>query len=138
MASAAALYTASLMLLGVLLGRIILKEEITWLAIVALTICLCGISLILFGLSKTILTASHESQHQLTAANQTVPTTNQNQPSLFSHASVNISSGIWLASRVLGFPLPIKVMNGVNGRSLMGRSKNNEATQNTFASLFLE
>ncbi len=86
MASAAALYMASLTILGVLLGRIILKEEITWLATMALTICLCGISLVLFGLTKTITIEYEKAQYtsNLNATSDSVQTASQNQPPIFS------------------------------------------------------
>ncbi len=70
MASAAALYMASLTILGVLLGRIILKEEISWLAIASLIICLFGISLILLGLTNTINESGEEMQEFSKTANQ--------------------------------------------------------------------
>ena len=82
MASAAALYMASLTILGVLLGRIILKEEITWLAMVALTICLCGICLVLFGLTKTITIEYEKAEYtsNLNVAAKSAQTASQRQP----------------------------------------------------------
>ena len=77
MASAAALYMASLTILGVCLGRTILKEQITTLATLALVICLCGITFILLGLTKTVTMEASELHDQLNAVNTSTAVHNQ-------------------------------------------------------------
>ena len=64
LSSMACLFLGSNMIFGILFGRVILKEKIGKLYVVSMVICLVGITILVYGLVKTVLLVSGEPKEQ--------------------------------------------------------------------------
>ncbi len=123
MASAAALLMASLTMLGVCLGRTILKEQITTLATLALAICLCGIIFILVGLAKTVTTEAAGSQDHQNTTNSSAEQQNQFfffQSATTDHSEHHRPENLSERQRNIHTGTIIELLTGVAGCLLCG------------------
>ncbi len=95
MGCTSALYMASLTSVGVLLGYVILKENISRLSLISMSICFIGLSLILLGLTDTIIGNNGVSPGDTTIQQNVIPSSRTNISFLDLHRNstdfINVS-----------------------------------------------
>ncbi len=124
MGCTAALYMSSLTSVGVLLGYIVLKENISKLSLISMSICFIGLSLILLGLSDTILENNGVSSENITMQQSVMNTSGTNISFLGLHpdfyGSINANQSEQSNSEAFGEEVHRHIYTGTIAELIVG------------------